>query len=74
MVREHPLLNGHESEQALGETGFAKTGTEHHLPILLTFNSQEILIFSFSLTSTFKANSFSCCCLFTSFSQSSSLP
>ena len=41
-----PGLNGHESERTLGDTGFAKTQTEQHLPILLTFRSQEILFFS----------------------------
>ena len=41
-----PGLNEREFEQTLRDTGVAKTRTEQHLPILLTFNSPEILLFS----------------------------
>ena len=46
-VRWLHSIPGHEFEQTLGDTGVAKTHTQHHhLHMLLTFNFLEILLFS----------------------------
>ena len=56
-------IPGHEFEQTLGDTGVARTHTQHHhLHMLLTFNFLEILLFSkfLSFIHRYRQGSFMC--------------